>query len=80
MLPSVVETVKTSGSVGQNQYREFVTERLEVEVALTNYRSTYLHFKQADVVASACLRYIYHGLQFMFNFPVPLFLMHSNKL
>ena len=29
MLPSVVETVKTSESVGQNQYREFVTERLE---------------------------------------------------
>ena len=29
MLPSVVETVKTLESVGQNQYREFVTERLE---------------------------------------------------
>ena len=29
MLPSVFETVKTSESVGQNQYREFVTERLE---------------------------------------------------
>ena len=30
MLPSVVEIVKTSESVGQNQYREFVTERLKV--------------------------------------------------
>ena len=29
MLPSVVKTVKTLESVGQNQYREFVTERLE---------------------------------------------------
>ena len=29
MLPSVVETVKTLESVGQNRYREFVTERLE---------------------------------------------------
>ena len=29
MLLSVVETVKTSESVKQNQYREFVTERLE---------------------------------------------------
>ena len=29
MLHSVVETVKTLESVGQNQYREFVTERLE---------------------------------------------------
>ena len=29
MLPSVVETVKTLESVGQNQYRGFVTERLE---------------------------------------------------
>ena len=28
-LPSVVETVKTSGRVGQNKYPEFVTERLE---------------------------------------------------
>ena len=29
MLPSFVETVKTLESVGQNQFREFVTERLE---------------------------------------------------
>ena len=29
MLPSDVETVKTLESVGQNRYREFVTERLE---------------------------------------------------
>ena len=29
MLPSVFETVKTLESVGQNQYREFVTEKLE---------------------------------------------------
>ena len=29
MLPSLVETAKTSESVGQNQYRQFVTERLE---------------------------------------------------
>ena len=29
MLPSVVETAKTSESMGQNQYREFVAERLE---------------------------------------------------
>ena len=27
MLPSVVEKVKTLESVGQNQYREFVTEK-----------------------------------------------------
>ena len=30
-LPSVVETVKTLESVGQNQYREFVTEILEAK-------------------------------------------------
>ena len=29
ILPSVVETVKTLERVGQNQDREFVTERLE---------------------------------------------------
>ena len=29
MLPSFVETFKTSESVGQNRYREFVTRRLE---------------------------------------------------
>ena len=28
MIPSVVETVKRLESVGQNQYRKFVTERL----------------------------------------------------
>ena len=37
--------------------RSFINILLEVEVALANYRSTYLRFKQVDVVASACLRY-----------------------
>ena len=58
-------------------YRSFINILLEVEVALANYRSTYWCFKD-DVVASACL--IHYGWQFMFNYPQPLFLKHSNKL
>ena len=50
-----------------------------LEVFLANYTSTYLRFKQDDVVASACLRYIHYEWQIMFNYPQPLFLKHSNK-
>ena len=49
-------------------------------MAVDNYRYTYLRFKEDDVVASVCLRNIHYGWQFMFNYPQPLFLKHSNKL
>ena len=40
----------------------------DTDRALANYRSTYLRFKEDDVVASAYLRYIHYGWQFMFNY------------
>ena len=40
--------------------RSFINILLEVEVPLANYRSTYLRFKEDDVVESACLRYIHY--------------------
>ena len=44
MLPSIVETFETSESVGQNRYREFVTQRLEA-----SSKSLFEHINQTKL-------------------------------